>query len=394
MYLYHAVTDARRLPTVSCCRAMSLLLLLLYKSRRSPTRRYAKDAALFTVCLMFTFLQCQTTNAAIPLDEEKSKEYIISQLADIIEDQRNRILEDQNRHNYPQVDENRNIPRIRVTDKEPEFTYDSGALVEPEVNTGDKEVPFAVMPYNPRYYKPEYYNRLAVLSPNDKYYENAGKIHSVHTSKSKEVHDFIAETEEYKSKYTTENTSSVQTTLDITHSALSYTPFITSIYSKFSQNDYYFFAKAAGVGLAVLVVMVMSLIACYKMQKNKKLAADIDYPAYGITGPNKDFSPTGDRRLAQSAQMYHYQHQKQQIIAMESNNAVKDARSGSITDPDSDDDNEEGDYTVYECPGLAPAGEMEVKNPLFHDDNTPVSSTNNSKEDVRENGAVTTVPVP
>lgn len=54
------------------------------------------------------------------------------------------------------------------------------------------------------------------------------------------------------------------------------------------------------------------------MQKNNKAAADIDYPAYGITGPNKDVSPTGDRRLAQSAQMYHYQHQKQQIIAMES----------------------------------------------------------------------------
>jgi len=54
------------------------------------------------------------------------------------------------------------------------------------------------------------------------------------------------------------------------------------------------------------------------MQKSNKAASDIDYPAYGITGPNKDMSPTtGDRRLAQSAQMYHYQHQKQQIIAME-----------------------------------------------------------------------------
>jgi len=53
------------------------------------------------------------------------------------------------------------------------------------------------------------------------------------------------------------------------------------------------------------------------MQKNNKAAADIEYPAYGITGPNKEMSPTGDRRLAQSAQMYHYQHQKQQIIAME-----------------------------------------------------------------------------
>lgn len=29
---------------------------------------------------------------------------------------------------------------------------------------------------------------------------------------------------------------------------------------------------------------------------------------------------------------------------------------------------------MYECPGLAPTGEMEVKNPLFQDDLTPMSS--------------------
>lgn len=55
----------------------------------------------------------------------------------------------------------------------------------------------------------------------------------------------------------------------------------------------------------------------YSLQKNVKNASDVEYPAYGVTGPNKDVSPTSDRRLAQSAQMYHYQHQKQQIIAME-----------------------------------------------------------------------------
>lgn len=82
-------------------------------------------------------------------------------------------------------------------------------------------------------------------------------------------------------------------------------------------------------------------------------AADVEYPAYGVTGPNKDISPSGDRRLAQSAQMYHYQHQKQQIIAMESR-AHNEHRNGSLTDAESDEENEEGDYTVYECPGLAP----------------------------------------
>ena len=73
---------------------------------------------------------------------------------------------------------------------------------------------------------------------------------------------------------------------------------------------------------------------------------------------------SGDRRLAQSAQMYHYQHQKQQMIAMEkANNDTKPDNQS-----DSEGETEEGDYTVYECPGLAPTGEMEVKNPLFKED--------------------------
>lgn len=55
----------------------------------------------------------------------------------------------------------------------------------------------------------------------------------------------------------------------------------------------------------------------FRLQRGAKAAADIEYPAYGVTGPNKDVSPSGDQRLAQSAQMYHFQHQKQQIIAME-----------------------------------------------------------------------------
>lgn len=64
-------------------------------------------------------------------------------------------------------------------------------------------------------------------------------------------------------------------------------------------------------------MLLNHVFLCYSLQKNVKSASDVEYPAYGVTGPNKDVSPTGDRRLAQSAQMYHYQHQKQQIIAME-----------------------------------------------------------------------------
>uniref|UniRef100_A0A8D0FU20 Neural proliferation, differentiation and control 1 n=1 Tax=Strix occidentalis caurina TaxID=311401 RepID=A0A8D0FU20_STROC len=64
----------------------------------------------------------------------------------------------------------------------------------------------------------------------------------------------------------------------------------------------------------------------------------------------------GDKTLAQSAQMYHYQHQKQQMLSMEKHKEepkVPDSAS-------SDEENEDGDFTVYECPGLAPTGEMEL----------------------------------
>lgn len=53
---------------------------------------------------------------------------------------------------------------------------------------------------------------------------------------------------------------------------------------------------------------------------------------------------------------------------------IETPTNGSPSDAESEGENEEGDYTVYECPGLAPTGEMEVKNPLFLDDPTPLSS--------------------
>ena len=58
-----------------------------------------------------------------------------------------------------------------------------------------------------------------------------------------------------------------------------------------------------------------------------KATSDVEYPAYGVTGPAQPANgkegrhisgaSPGDRKLAQSAQMYHYQHQKQQMIASE-----------------------------------------------------------------------------
>lgn len=147
------------------------------------------------------------------------------------------------------------------------------------------------------------------------------------------------------------------------------------------SSDIYFIALVAGCSGAAVFGVVAAGLCWYKLQKNVKAAAEADYPSYGVTGPSKEHMspPTGDRKLAQSAQMYHYQHQKQQMIAIEK--AGSD-RHVSTSDLDSDEENEEGDYTVYECPGLASTGEMEVKNPLFQDEATPASPhlTGTSKE--------------
>merc|ERR1739838_1180505 len=137
-------------------------------------------------------------------------------------------------------------------------------------------------------------------------------------------------------------------------------------------NDIYF-TTIVGVtsGLMVFVIVGIGFLF-HRARKNAKAAEDVEYPAYGVTGPGKDISPTsGDRKLAQNAQLYHYQHQKNQMIAFD---GQADSQRRSMSDNESED-GEEGDYTVYECPGLAPTGEMEVRNPMFEDDVTPKATS-------------------
>ncbi|XP_023950876.1 uncharacterized protein LOC112055107 isoform X2 [Bicyclus anynana] len=118
--------------------------------------------------------------------------------------------------------------------------------------------------------------------------------------------------------------------------------------SEDASDSIYSVALIAAVGAALTVTIIGLAFGWYTLSKKAKAAAEVDYPAYGVTGPSVDSS--GDKKLAQSAHIYHYQHQKQQIIAMERNGMD---RNGSISDPESEDENEEGDYTVYECPGFA-----------------------------------------
>ncbi|KAJ8286415.1 hypothetical protein GJAV_G00039020 [Gymnothorax javanicus] len=123
------------------------------------------------------------------------------------------------------------------------------------------------------------------------------------------------------------------------------------------------------IALVVLLGMASLAIAavCWvRVQRGTRLAQKVDYPAFAGFGSatSSDGTSPLDKTLAQNAQMYHYQHQKQQMLSMEKH---QDEPKVAESEATSDEETEDGDFTVYECPGLAPTGEMEVKNPLFDD---------------------------
>ncbi|NXR07911.1 NPDC1 protein, partial [Semnornis frantzii] len=116
--------------------------------------------------------------------------------------------------------------------------------------------------------------------------------------------------------------------------------------------------------VAGISALIVAAVCWCRLQKEIRLAQKADYSAQRAASPLPcDKISPGDKTLAQSAQVYHYQHQKQQMLSME-----KHKEEPKLPDSaSSDEENEDGDFTVYECPGLAPTGEMEVRNPLFDD---------------------------
>ncbi|KAL6256519.1 hypothetical protein P5V15_012632 [Pogonomyrmex californicus] len=251
----------------------------------------------------------------------------------------------------------------------PEFTYKFD-----DSNLKEKH-PFAVKPNDPRYYG------TAPFSSDDLDWQDTSRMNWKEKIADKER--LLIKHEDDMRHVNPKMPKDLTAELDVSEPEKStehHPPIIVPV-NHDSNNDIYFIAIVAGCSAAAMFALVLISLTWCRLQRSAKAAADIEYPAYGVTGPNKDVSPSGDQRLAQSAQMYHFQHQKQQIIAMENRtSATRDP--GSLSEAESDEENEEGDYTVYECPGLASTGEMEVKNPMFHDDPTPATpATQNNKEE-------------
>jgi hypothetical protein len=72
------------------------------------------------------------------------KEFIIDQLAKIIKDQSYR-MQNNLQDSYP-------IPLDQIDDNKQAFTYDLASHL-PEINTGNQEIPFAVLPNDRRYHQ-------------------------------------------------------------------------------------------------------------------------------------------------------------------------------------------------------------------------------------------------
>ncbi|NXX99739.1 NPDC1 protein, partial [Centropus bengalensis] len=134
--------------------------------------------------------------------------------------------------------------------------------------------------------------------------------------------------------------------------------------SPIPSNDNVVLGLIAVCTVAGVSALIVAVVCWCRLQKEVRLAQKADYSAQRVASPLPyDKISPGDKTLAQSAQMYHYQHQKQQMLSME-----KHKEEPKLPDSaSSDEENEDGDFTVYECPGLAPTGEMEVRNPLFDD---------------------------
>ncbi|CAK9302519.1 unnamed protein product [Gordionus sp. m RMFG-2023] len=148
----------------------------------------------------------------------------------------------------------------------------------------------------------------------------------------------------------------------------------------------------AGIALVAMMALIASLFIYQRKRAYNKPKLNSEYipKSKDHIGNGKDsFMANGsggllydesslDKRLAQTAHLYQYQHQKQQMLSLQKQMSVlKDNEEA-----DSEDEvDEDGDYTVYECPGLASASEMEVKNPLFNDSAANASSPPSSSRE-------------
>lgn len=135
-------------------------------------------------------------------------------------------------------------------------------------------------------------------------------------------------------------------------------------------DDIYFLFIVIGCSVAGIAGLALAGYCWYKLHTTAKAVSEAEYPGtYGAMSGKQPvhLMQSGDQKLDYNAEMYHYQHTKNQLAAMEKAGGSRVIKGETLEDEENSDEGDEGDYTVYECPGLAPAGDMTVVNPMFSD---------------------------
>jgi len=147
--------------------------------------------------------------------------------------------------------------------------------------------------------------------------------------------------------------------------------------SEGGMNHTYMMVMIAVCCLAGVIALVLATVCYYNLQNKKKQTKEIPYmssPVYEYksvsTAKNysgNDFAPghyPTDNALALSAQKFHFQHEKEKLIAMEyEKNQMEPVTQLSVDEVDETDEPDE----VYETRGLASMWDGEVDGPLYTD---------------------------
>lgn len=141
----------------------------------------------------------------------------------------------------------------------------------------------------------------------------------------------------------------------------------------YNSNNVLFIVAVTVGSVFVVVGVVGGVYHVNNIRKQRNDAFD-DFTRYSPAGPGRDvlrrgrgfagspITDVGDSELAKAAHLHHYEQTKQKIIG--SDNGINNDDQSDKSD-DEAEDLEEHNFSIYECPGLAMSGDIEVKNPTF-----------------------------
>lgn len=199
---------------------------------------------------------------------------------------------------------------------------------------------------------------------------NKDQRHGVRDSLAREGKNKLAQTAEQGKTAELESNGGFAVVPDSNSSTSTPPPYILKVKNtpaRAELDDIYFLFIVIGCSVAGIAGLALAGYCWYKLHTTAKAVSEAEYSSYGATKQGAHVTQ-GDHKLDYSAEIYHYQQTKSQLSAMEKASGTKGGIKGETLDDDENsDEGDDEDYTVYECHGLAPTGDMTVVNPLFSD---------------------------